>query len=189
MLMLRIGIKTYKINISGKVWFTSDTHFGHANIIKYCNRPFKSVHHMNKEMTKIWNNTVGENDLVIHLGDVSFNSDQYISRLNGKIFLVKGNHDNNKYNNLFEAVVEKIPMKIGKFNCYLTHRPIDPTRQYKIGREPDFSILDRYDFIICGHVHDAWRTKGKNVNVGIDIWHKPIYIKDLIKFLKRLKHG
>jgi calcineurin-like phosphoesterase family protein len=162
-------------------------YFGHTNIIKYCGRPYKTAHDMDESMIKDWNDTVGKNDWVIHLGDFSFQSDHYVHKLNGKIILVKGNHDSNKYNGLFEAVVENLPVKIGEFNCYLIHTPIDPTAQYKKGREPDFSILNRYDFVICGHVHEKWRVSGKNINVGIDIWKKPIHIDELKKYLRSLR--
>lgn len=171
-------------SLDGRVFLTADTHFGHANIIKYCNRPYESARHMDESLIQIWNDTVGKQDLVIHLGDFSFQSDQYVHRLNGKIVLVKGNHDNGKYNRLFEGVVEYMPIRIAEFNCYMIHTPIDQHGQYKKGREPDFTILDRYDFVICGHVHEKWRMLGKNVNVGIDIWEKPILLDDLAKFLR-----
>lgn len=75
-------------------WFTSDTHFGHANIIRYCNRPFDSVHDMNKAMTDLWNACVQPDDNIYHLGDFSFGPPRaYLSKLNGNIFLIKGSHD------------------------------------------------------------------------------------------------
>jgi len=79
-------------------WFTADTHFGHANIIKYCNRPFKEESEMNKVIIANWNSVVNKNDLVYHLGDFCFgNKDYYFNaffeQLNGKIILIKGNHD------------------------------------------------------------------------------------------------
>jgi calcineurin-like phosphoesterase family protein len=81
-----------------KVFFTSDTHFGHKNIIKYCNRPFNDVEEMNETLIENWNNKVGSGDWVFHLGDFCFISDReiqrkLINRLNGKIFIVLGNHD------------------------------------------------------------------------------------------------
>ena len=51
------------------IWFTSDTHFSHCNIIKYCNRPFKDVDEMNKILIQNWNNVVRPDDIVWHLGD------------------------------------------------------------------------------------------------------------------------
>ena len=55
-----------------KVWFTSDTHFWHDNIIRFCNRPFESVVEMNEELIRRWNETVPADGVVFHLGDFSF---------------------------------------------------------------------------------------------------------------------
>lgn len=83
------------------ILFTSDTHFGHANIIRYCNRPFKSVLEMDECMISNWNQKVSKDDTVYHLGDFAFGRywediDKYRKRLNGKIHLIKGNHDKSK---------------------------------------------------------------------------------------------
>lgn len=79
-------------------WFTSDTHFGHANIIKYCNRPFANSVEMNEAIIANWNSVVKDGDLVYHLGDFCFGRedysfDSYLNRLKGLIVFVKGNHD------------------------------------------------------------------------------------------------
>ena len=58
----------YKFDGS-KVFFTSDTHFYHGNIIRFCNRPFKDVEMMNETIIANWNNTIGQDDIVFHLGD------------------------------------------------------------------------------------------------------------------------
>jgi calcineurin-like phosphoesterase family protein len=79
------------------IFFTSDQHFGHANIIKYSQRPFASVIEMNAEMIRKWNEKIEKNDIVYHLGDLSLASIEetktILDQLNGKIFLIKGNHD------------------------------------------------------------------------------------------------
>ncbi len=90
-----------------KTFFTSDTHFNHVNIIKYCNRPYKTVKRMNNALIKNWNSVVGKDDIVYHLGDFCLGSvddfDSYFNKLNGKIILIEGNHDRNalKYKNRF----------------------------------------------------------------------------------------
>lgn len=82
-----------------KIFFISDTHFFHTNIIKeeYCGRPFKNIEEMNQSMFDGWNQKVGPDDLVIHLGDIAMHGWSgflnSINSLNGKILLVKGNHD------------------------------------------------------------------------------------------------
>ena len=78
-------------------YFTADTHFGHANIIKYANRPFASVAEMDATLIKNWNDTVGPDDDVYHLGDFSLTSPaktrDILDQLNGRIHLIKGNHE------------------------------------------------------------------------------------------------
>ena len=79
------------------IYFTSDTHFGHANIIKYSNRPFADVDEMNEAMIKRWNARVQPNDSIYHLGDFAFMQAEEIlrllDRLNGKKHFIWGNHD------------------------------------------------------------------------------------------------
>lgn len=78
-------------------YFTADHHFGHANIIKYTNRPFKSVEEMDNELIRRWNEKVKVNDIVYHLGDFTLLSYKdaysYLDKLNGNIFIVPGGHD------------------------------------------------------------------------------------------------
>lgn len=61
----------YKFDGS-RVFFTSDTHFNHTNIIRFCNRPFKDVAHMNETIIANWNSVVGPDDIIFHLGDFLF---------------------------------------------------------------------------------------------------------------------
>jgi calcineurin-like phosphoesterase family protein len=77
-------------------FFTSDTHFGHANIIKYCKRPFASVEEMDNTLIHNWNAIVRPEDTVYHLGDFAVGGGPaapYLRRLNGKIQFCLGNHD------------------------------------------------------------------------------------------------
>src|SRR5512135_1658657 len=78
-------------------WFISDTHFGHANIIRYSNRPYKDVDEMNEMMIQEWNKLVKPGDLVYHNGDFAFlptdKLEKLLRRLSGSIHLVLGNHD------------------------------------------------------------------------------------------------
>ena len=79
------------------MFLISDTHFFHTNIIKYADRPFGSVKEMNDALVQRWNEVVGEDDIVLHLGDVSFSRDGRMWKigqsLKGKKQLVLGNHD------------------------------------------------------------------------------------------------
>lgn len=83
------------------IWFISDTHFNHANIIKYCRPEFNSVEEMNELMIENWNKVVKKGDKVYHLGDVFFGNKEEFKklwpRLNGKKRLIVGNHDDVKF--------------------------------------------------------------------------------------------
>ena len=81
-----------------KIFFTSDLHFGHENVIRFDNRPFNTVEEMDEEMIKHWNAKVGKGDIVYVLGDFIWKAAtneavSIIRRLNGQIILIKGNHD------------------------------------------------------------------------------------------------
>lgn len=81
-----------------KIFFTSDLHFGHTNVIKFDNRPFSSVEEMDDELVKRWNNKVSPGDTVYVLGDLIWPSRNneavdILQSLNGQIILIKGNHD------------------------------------------------------------------------------------------------
>jgi calcineurin-like phosphoesterase family protein len=73
-----------------KTFFTSDTHFGHANIIKYSARPFQDVQHMDEALIQNWNELVSEGDIVFHLGDFTLgeNARRYFAALNGQIHIL-----------------------------------------------------------------------------------------------------
>ena len=79
------------------IYFISDTHFNHNNIIKYCNRPFKSINEMNQTIINNWNKTVKADDEIYHLGDLVLGKKEEmyntVSNLNGKKYLIRGNHD------------------------------------------------------------------------------------------------
>mgnify|MGYP003620814982 CR=1 FL=1 len=86
----------YKFN-KDKLWFTSDNHWMHENIIKYCARPFKDVIEMNQKLVENWNNLVQPDDDIIVAGDFIHSGNlghiqHIINSLNGRIWLVYGNH-------------------------------------------------------------------------------------------------
>ena len=113
------------------IFFTSDTHFWHENILKFCNRPFSSIEEMNDTIINNWNSVVKENDIVFHLGDFCFcGSDKFkelIEKLNGKIYLILGNHDlktiKQWHETKFEGVYQQMCIKIDGKKIYLNHFP------------------------------------------------------------------
>lgn len=79
-----------------KTFYISDTHFGHFNIIKHCNRPFSTAEEMDKVMIGNWNSIVARNDTVFILGDFVFSKippAEYFNKLNGRKIMIIGNHD------------------------------------------------------------------------------------------------
>lgn len=92
-----------------KTWFTSDTHFGHANIIEYCKRPFKTLDRMNEVLIKNWNSRINPKDFVIFLGDFAFKDAMkvmdFLLQLNGNITFVKGNHDSHNSLNTRDRII------------------------------------------------------------------------------------
>jgi len=159
------------------IFFTSDTHFGHANIITYSNRPFSSVEDMNEKLIENWNKRVSIDSVVYHLGDFAMGPRQNIylrQKLNGKITLIKGNHDRSTAAMLqagFDKVYKNLTIEVDGYKLYLAHIPAhipDPS-----SRKYESSLIQAppvyYDYYLCGHVHTQWKRIGKTINVGVDV--------------------
>ena len=116
-----------------QVFFTSDTHFGHSNIIKYCQRPFNSAEHMDEVLINNWNEVVSPQDIVFHLGDFCFGSDKewikILQRLNGTKYLILGNHDlkkianSNQIKDYFADINMQMRVVVDKQKMLLNHYP------------------------------------------------------------------
>jgi len=172
------------------VFFTSDTHFGHTNIIQYCARPFSDVDHMNEMLIKAWNDRVQPGDIVYHLGDFSMGKKENVNirkRLNGKVILVKGNHDRKdevmKEAGFVDGIHRNLSVQLDGLWLYLAHIPIhlpDPTERWyppELIQKPPAD----YDYFLCGHVHTQWKRQGKTINVGVDVsGYKPLTLSELL---------
>lgn len=116
---------------SDNIWFTSDTHFCHDNIVQFSHRPFRDAAEMNDELIRRWNETVPEDGIVFHLGDFcqgnSSDWNNIMSRLHGKIYLILGNHDVKNmrpgYAHRFEQVAEQMTISVGGQIIILNHNP------------------------------------------------------------------
>ena len=158
------------------IWFWSDTHLGHWNIVKYANRPFKSLEEMDNTIIKNFNERVGEDDLVFFLGDFCMKTsseasdapkkafDYYRNQLKCKnIIFIKGNHDG--HNNV-KSPIESLIIQHGGKRIYVTHDP-------KYAKEDFF-------FNFCGHVHEKYQFKklGKKsiiCNLSVEVWsYRPV---------------
>lgn len=114
--------------------FIADPHFGHTNIIKFCNRPFHNTDEMDNTLIKNWNDKVKKKDTVYLIGDLSWHSaeitNDILSMLHGKIHWIKGNHDHyllkdKNFNiNRFESIKDYDEIKYNKQRIILFHYPI-----------------------------------------------------------------
>lgn len=159
-----------------KIFFTSDNHFNHVNIIKLCNRPFTDVEEMNKKLIENWNKVVSNDNTVFHLGDFAFGGfstyESIRPHLNGNIVLITGNHDIRNINvqnqqrlyKMFEWVGEMLTIHIEKRPIILSHYPL---RCYP----------DKY-YNLFGHIHSGPNStnidvlkntfKATQYDVGVD---------------------
>ena len=126
---------TIKIEEGSEVFFTSDLHFRHGNIIKYCKRPFETVQDQTEKLIENWNKTVPDTATVFILGDFAFATKNqwrgFLNRMTGKKYLILGNHDRHEDipTEMFEDVVDlaKVSIKIKDHEWktfILSHRPI-----------------------------------------------------------------
>lgn len=153
------------------IWLISDTHFGHSNIIKYCNRPFKTAEEMDAVMFENWNKIVHPQDIVYHLGDVKFGKCSRLHQLNGRKRLILGNHDNAKDQEL-QAVFQKIVVwrMFPEFGLLLTHVPV----------HDDTLNVNKCPINVHGHIHDRLIKDARYINVSVEqIGYRPINIEDL----------
>ena len=145
------------------LFFTSDTHFDHKNIIKYCNRPFSSVQEMNQGLINNWNSVINPDDTIFHLGDVSFGGNtnliNYVSQLNGHIILIKGNHDRKLQQSicdkLFDYTCQQLTLNIDGITVFLNHFPF---LCFSGTYNTDKSIQ------LFGHIHSGPLSSGPDID-------------------------
>ena len=196
-----------KLLTTGKVWITSDTHYGHKNIVRgttnwrtqdgevpvESTRDFQTIEQMNWRMIDGINNFVSQNDTLIMLGDVSFggfeNIDIFLDRLICKnIHLIVGNHDHHIENNRediqnrFLSVNHYLEVKINDRSFVLCHYPLQ-----------SWNGLNKGVIHLHGHVHLSPNKKfgnGKRMDVGVDgNSMDPYNINDIIKMMDKRPVG
>ena len=153
-------------------WFISDTHFNHENIIKYCNRPFDDIDEMNNHIINKWNSIIKPSDTVYHLGDFALQSDketvtELVSKLNGSIILLEGNHDRFGKQKLLDCGFTEVHKTLVISKYILTHRPL---KLDQIGE----GMTNLH-----GHIHnyDKGLDKDKYINVSCEVLdYKPTWI-------------
>lgn len=164
---------TSKETTMSKLFFTSDTHFNHKNILKHCpdrakNLKSDSVEEMNAWIVDMWNRVISPNDTVYHLGDVAFGkpseAGQWVSQLNGQKHLIKGNHDTSNYmreiGQYFKTVQDYKMLNVDGHKVVLFHYPVI-----------SWNSKYRGSFHLYGHVHNAPVPElvgTRSMDVGID---------------------
>lgn len=169
------------------MWFTSDQHFGHRNIIQYCKRPFADQEEMHRELIARHNTVVSETEEVFHLGDFALDErliPGILSQLNGRHTLVVGNHDRcHPCHSRSDAAKRRyllygfssVSTEIRMGPWTVNHLPYSETRRY-----PEWRPVDDGGWLLHGHVHELWKTKDRMINVGVDQWnYTPVHISEL----------
>lgn len=166
-------------------FFTADTHFGHTNIIKYCNRPFSSVEEMDETLIQNWNSVVKKNDIVYHLGDFTFkgSKNNYASRLNGKKKLCRGNHDIKVSKQDFtEIFTGPVKIKVNDIQIWISH--------YAHKSWPGKHRGVKHLF---AHSHGRIPSDGASFDIGVDVWDfTPLSLEKVIcnfNFLEEYEKG
>ena len=167
------------------IYFTSDLHFGHDAVIEYCQRPFKSLEHMEAALIENWNDTIRAGDDVYVLGDFSLAKPErtldVLRQLNGNIYLVRGNHDRGAkgrvkgrfvwIKDLYELKVRDERVKGGKQRIVLCH--------YALLTWP---AMHHGAWSLHGHSHGSLRDSptAKRLDVGVDCHnYRPISYEEV----------
>ena len=193
-----------------KTWITSDQHFGHRNIIKYSGRPYADADEMNAALVTNHNALVKPDDIVVIAGDFALDErlvKLYLSQLNGIKYLVAGNHDtchpaNKRYRerNLQRyvdygfAALPVISMvlndeqSMGMGSVLITHMPVAGDHGHVdryVEHRPTVAESSDVRWVLHGHVHEAWKKRGRMVNVGVDAWnYRPVSLEQIATYLR-----
>jgi calcineurin-like phosphoesterase family protein len=160
-------------------WFTSDTHFGHANIIRHCGRPFQDVREMDEELIRHWNATVRDGDAVWHLGDFAYRCHKrhalgIFRRLRGEVHLVPGGHDHKLARLALPPGAVEPPLtelRAGGLTLVLCHYPLLTWRGTRRGA-----------WMVHGHAHGGGPEPShpRRVNVASDLTgFRPVSLDEL----------
>ena len=180
-------------------YYTSDPHFGHLNIIRFCDRPFPGVPAMNARLVELWNETVTDDDTVWVLGDVALGaldeSLAHIGRLAGasswcpetttaagRVIARCARATRRPASGVGPTLgnatwTRASPRSTTGPNgssssdqkVELSHFPYEGDSHGE-DRFVEYRPVDRGGWVVHGHVHDTWRQRGRQINVGVDAW-------------------
>lgn len=167
-------------NYSVTIWFTSDQHFDHANIIRHCKRPYPFVTQMNRSLIENFNAVVGKNDTTYHLGDFVWKHNwsvalSFFKKLNGKHKVLEGNHD--KWLRKLRAG-ENPHAKIYEPHLNEKVQIIEPLKEIVIDGQrivlshyalATWCASGRGSWMLHGHSHGNYKPEfGRVMDVGVD---------------------
>ncbi len=171
------------------IYLISDTHFGHENIIKYCNRPFKDAEEMNEVVINNINRLVNQQDDLYILGDFALVKDiekltSLIKRINGKLHFIRGNHDRRL--DKIAKVSDYEILERDRYRFLLVHRPY-AVRDLNLREIHSVSKFPREwnGWIIHGHEHNNDLSTypfingdAKTINVSVELTdYKPVSLE------------
>lgn len=169
-----------------ETFFTSDTHFHHVRVIEYSKRPFRSIHEMNQTIINRWNERVGAEDEVYHLGDVAFCDNEkfrtIFSQLSGRIHLIRGNHDlkniKGEKKGYFATIRDYHEINVGGQKIVLLHYPL-----------ATWNKSHRGSYSLHGHCHGnppPGQTKEmRRMDVGVDTNEfYPYHLDEIVKIME-----
>ncbi len=168
-----------------QIFLTADHHFGHKAIVRYSERPFATIDEMDAALISRWNEVVGPKDIVFHIGDISFHraarTEEILHALNGRIRLVRGNHDKNLSAHTakrFEWVKDYYEYRWAKSQpeMILCHYAFDVWNKGHYGA-----------FHVHGHSHGNLKTvRPRRMDVGVDTNDLyPYNIHDVVACLEK----
>jgi len=173
------------------VYFTSDQHWFHSNIIGHCNRPFLSADDMDEYMIQAWNETVKPGDVVYHLGDFAITGyseskfkpkvEKLLRKLNGNKILIQGNHDSPAVLKAqgWGNIHKMHHVKIDGQKLILCHYAMR-TWQFK-----GSGAIHLY-----GHSHGNLPSLDKSMDVGVDaMGYKPIKFERIVEIMNKVDKG
>lgn len=163
------------------LWFTADTHFGHENIIRHCQRPFRNVAEMDEVLVERWNAVVCDDDEVWHLGDFAYRcgprrmADIFDRLKGGRRHLIKGNHDRRHTLALpWSSVGDYAEIKVGTVDLILFHYAL---REWNRSNHGSWSLF--------GHSHGRLPAEGLSCDVGVDCWDfRPVSLREIAARLR-----
>lgn len=162
------------ISFSQSPYFIADLHIDHKNILVYENRPFRDLDHMKEILIDNWNSTVKKKDYIWVLGDFCFGNQalvkSVVSRLNGRIFLIQGNHDgSHSYDWWRECGIE-----------FYSKYPVIYDDKYILSHEPvDEKLIGNF-YNIHGHTHSKHHPHRRYINVSVEaVNYRPINFRNI----------